>query len=107
MNLASRLCSSANPNKILIDFHVFDVIQFDFETKYCGKITLKGFEQDVIHVYEVLGSKKASAFSLGVNECQNCGSILSLETNELGQFLFVCKSCCTTINTTETSSLHD
>lgn len=105
MNLASRLCSYAKPNKILVDFDVFEVIQHDFETKYFGKVSLKGFEQDVIHTYEVLGSKKVSAFSLGVNDCPNCCSILSLETNELGQYLFVCKSCGTKKNITDTQSL--
>jgi adenylate cyclase len=106
MNLASRLCSSAMPNQILIDFDVFELAQYDFETKYSGKTSLKGFEQDVIHTYEILGSKRDSAFSLGVNDCQNCGSILSLETNENGQFLFVCKSCCTTITMTDPPSLQ-
>lgn len=98
VNLASRLCSSANANQILVDFDVFEEIQNEFESSFVGKKTLKGFEQDVIHTYEILANRKFDHASAGVSECKVCGSILSLETNPSGQYVFVCRSCDTNVD---------
>lgn len=97
MNLAARLCSSAEPNQIVTDYDVFEEVQDDFDTSFLGRKSLKGFEQDVTHVYEILGSRKFKALNPGMSECPECGSILSLETNARGQFVFMCKSCCSVV----------
>lgn len=97
MNLAARLCSSAEPNQIVTDYDVFEEVQQDFDTQFLGRKSLKGFEQDVTHVYEIVGSRKFKAMNPGMSECPDCGSILSLETNARGQFVFMCKTCCSVV----------
>jgi len=98
VNLASRLCSSANPNQILVDYDIFEEVGHEFETKFLDKRSLKGFDDDVIHTYEVISSKRMETMTPDMNECPTCGSILSLETNERGQYIFMCKSCCQVID---------
>lgn len=104
VNLASRLCSSAESNQILIDYDIFEGVGEQFETRFIDKRTLKGFEQDIIHTYEVISSKKIENMTPDMNECPTCGSILSLETNERGQYIFMCKSCCQVVDTTTKSA---
>lgn len=94
INLASRLCSSAEPNQILIDSDVFDSIKNDFNTKFLGKKSLKGFENEIIFTYEVESLiENINPLLKGVSECAKCGELLSLETNEHGHMIFVCKNC--------------
>lgn len=93
MNLAARLCTAAEPGQIITDYDVFDEIKQDFETQFLGRQSLKGFEQDVTHVYEIKGGRKFKALNPGLSECPDCNSMLSLETNSKGQFVFMCKSC--------------
>ncbi len=94
VNLASRLCTSANTNQILVDFDVFQEVQESFSIQFVDKRTLKGFHDDVIYTYEVIGFKNADLHvRQSANECSQCGSLLSLETNEQGHFVFTCKFC--------------
>ena len=94
VNLASRLCSSADPNQIVVDADVYDVIKNDFKVKSLGKKALKGFENDVIFAYEVNSfNAEMDQSLLGVNDCNTCGGILSLETDSRGLLNFICKSC--------------
>lgn len=94
VNLASRLCSSANPMQIIVDNDVFEVVQHDFDMNFIGKKSLKGFGDDVIHAYEVLGPKVIQSSLAGQTDCKTCGTLLSLETDENGHFVFMCKTCC-------------
>lgn len=94
MNLAARLCSSAEPNQILIDWDVQSIVENEFKTKFLDKRSFKGFESDVIHVYEVVEEKNQSQVAVGITECPTCSSILSLEVDAKGHFVFLCKSCC-------------
>jgi class 3 adenylate cyclase len=94
MNLAARLCASADPNQILIDWDVQTLVESDFNTKFLNKRSFKGFESDVIHVYEVMEERNQSQIAVGMTECPTCNSILSLEVDTKGHFVFMCKSCC-------------
>lgn len=99
VNLASRLCSSADPGQIIMENDVYELVKHDFEIKFIGKRTLKGFEQDVVHVYEVESSRdKVELSAANMSECPTCGGILSLETNEQGQFVFMCRDCCSVVD---------
>lgn len=102
VNLAARLCSAAEPNQIVVDYDVFEQIQEGFETNFIGKKAFKGFEKDVIHTYEVKNSIINAEIRGGINDCPACGSMLSLETNHKGQFVFMCKNCCTIVDATGT-----
>jgi adenylate cyclase len=93
VNLASRLCSSAEPNQILVTFDVMEQVdheQIDWEM--IGKKTLKGFEQDLIKVYSIKGLKGKSAHQ-DTPECPTCGAIMYLETGADGIFEFMCRAC--------------
>lgn len=93
MNLAARLCASAMPGQIITDYDVYELIQDNFETEFLGRKSLKGFELGSTQVYEIKGSRIFKALNPGMSECPKCGSILNLETNEFGQFVFMCKTC--------------
>lgn len=93
VNLASRLCTSAEPDQIVVDFDVFEDIQDEFETRFTGKKTLKGFEGEIVHTYEVTARKNREFPSQDVSECPKCGSLLILDTNAEGHFVFTCRNC--------------
>jgi adenylate cyclase len=96
MNLASRLCSAANPGQILIDNDVFAKLsESDFETNFEGKRELKGFEQDTIKVYAVT-KKLANNRGNDISDidCPTCkDGTLYLATSADGHFVFKCRSC--------------
>lgn len=100
VNLASRLCSSANPMQIIVDNDVFEVVQHDFDMNFLGKKSLKGFGDDLIHAYEVIGPKVLQSSLTGQTDCKTCGTLLSLETDQNGHFIFMCKTCCEVIHPT-------
>lgn len=97
INLSSRLCGSAADGQIVCDFDVFDDIKEGFDLEFIGKKNLKGFNDDVIHIYEI-----KSATHLGstgeAQECEVCGSVLSLETDDKGHFVFDCRTCRKTVD---------
>lgn len=64
--------------------------------KSVGKKELKGFDaEEVYSLTNTLSNQSASP--KGMNECPECRQILSLEVNNLGHFVFVCRSCCSVI----------
>lgn len=92
INLASRLCGAAKPNQIVMSYDVLEAINFeDYEIEPIGKLSLKGFEQDVINAYSLLGARKQN--QVDVSECPTCGNIMHLEQNQKGIYIFVCRSC--------------
>lgn len=109
VNLASRLCSSAEPNQIVVDADVYDIVKNDFNLKSLGKKALKGFENDVIFAYEVNSfNTEMDQSLLGISDCKTCGGILSLETDSRGHLNFICKSCeSEVLNALLTSTLKD
>lgn len=99
VNLASRLCSSAEPDQIIMEKDVYDLVSNEVDTESLGKRSLKGFEQGSVQVYEVISSKdRTEKTAANMSECSSCGGILSLETNEQGQFVFMCRACCTIVD---------
>lgn len=96
VNLACRLCSSAEPDQIVISQDVVESLPTGvFSLDFLGKKTLKGFEEDLIKCYSVTGysiqSEKHSDHSI---DCPACNSgTLFLDSNEKGLFVFRCRSC--------------
>jgi len=102
INLASRLCSSAEVGQIVVDFDIFEEISNNFKLTFVGKKILKGFDKDLIHAYELVSSNNDNSTRLpGASECPTCGGILALETNDKNQFILMCKSCCTVYESTD------
>ena len=93
VNLASRLCGAAEPDQIVVDFDVYEDVKHQFDMSFLGKRTLKGFNDDMIHVYKVNGLKESMVIKPGHNDCPKCSSMMSLETNSKGQFILQCKAC--------------
>ncbi|MGE0632879.1 MAG: adenylate/guanylate cyclase domain-containing protein, partial [Pseudobdellovibrionaceae bacterium] len=98
VNLASRLCSNAQTNQILVDADVHEEIKGDFDSKHAGKKVLKGFEHTTIVTHEIISSTKLTEINPGLNDCPQCGAVLSLETNGKGQFVFICRPCCLVVD---------
>lgn len=99
VNLASRLCSSAEPGEILMEKDVYEMVSNEFDTEALGKRSLKGFEREAFHVYKIISSKdRTEKTAANMSECSTCGGILSLETNDQGQFVFMCRTCCTIVD---------
>ena len=99
VNLASRLCSSADPGQIIMSGEVYDLVRNDFDLKHLGSRIVRGFQKHTVQVYEVISSKdKVEQSAAGVSECPSCGGILSLETNTKGQFVFMCRDCCSVVD---------
>ena len=97
VNLAARLCSAANPDQMVIDHDVFELVQNNYKTNFIGKKSLKGFDEDIFHLYEVIANNETSTLNPGVSECPKCSGIINLEVNDQGHFVFMCKSCCSVI----------
>ncbi len=91
---ASRLTSIAMPNQILIDSNIAEkLIGQNFHTKIVGERILKGFDGDTNIVYELVD--QISVNTSGQNKiCPNHpDSILYLDTNDKGHFVFKCREC--------------
>jgi class 3 adenylate cyclase len=96
INLACRLCAAAEPNQILTTYDVVETLPSGlFETKFVGKRTLKGFDNDIIRCYSISGySNVASKHSIDTLDCPSCeNGILFLDTNDSGLFVFKCRHC--------------
>ncbi len=98
VNLACRLSAAADPNEILITHDVFENMPTSqFVTASKGKLTLKGFEQDLIKCYSIdgyAGNNKAVDKFEDDLECSNCHQgIFYLASNDKGQFVFKCRHC--------------
>ncbi len=91
---ASRLTSIAQPNQILIDANIADCLSGqNFTTKIIGERILKGFDDDTNVVHELVD--QISENMLGQNKkCPNHpDSVLYLDTNDKGHFVFKCREC--------------
>ena len=94
INMASRLCGEAQPSQILLSQDVVNEIATrGFSTNFIGKKTLKGFEGDVLKVHELLEASASSESNTSVPECPHCRSILHLDTDAKGIFVFKCRTC--------------
>ena len=91
---ASRLTSIAKVNQILIDSDIADCLRgqnFSFES--IGERILKGFDDDTQIVFELTGQVSQNA-SMQNRICpDHPESVLYLDTNEKGHFMFKCREC--------------
>jgi class 3 adenylate cyclase len=94
--MASRLTNLALPNQILIDSDVTEVIKsIGFVTKNLGAQKIKGFEDDLNFIFELLGSQASEELrNLPVSVCANHpDSVLVLDVNNLGHYVMKCRIC--------------
>lgn len=92
---ASRLTSLAEPDQILVNYEIGRILESqNYVLKNLGVKTLKGFESDSKPVFQLLDGPQSS---LGLKESKTCpthvNSVLYLDTNENGLFVFKCREC--------------
>lgn len=92
---ASRLTSVAEPNQILVDAEIADVLhQLGYVLKNHGQKVLKGFEDEKNPVFELIGSPHVIVSGEEVKTCPtHSNSVLFLDTNKEGHFVFRCREC--------------
>lgn len=92
---ASRLTSVAEPGQVLIDNEIADDIEkLGFIIKNCGKIVLKGFEDNANNIYHLVSAPDTSAGSQHTHICPNHpNTVLYLDTNKSSHFVFKCREC--------------
>lgn len=97
INLASRLCSHAAPNTIVVSNEVKKFVdesgKFAFDDQ--GLLKLKGFETDLLRAFtveECCELPMASA-ETGDDTCGSCGTIMHLDVNAKGFYIFRCREC--------------
>ena len=94
VNLASRLCSLANPSEILLPYSVIEELGIeDYEFSYLGKKSLKGFESDSIKVYSLVKALKKNTHGADSYDCPSCQTIMHIDQNSEGVYVFKCRSC--------------
>lgn len=91
---ASRLTSLAEPNQIYVDHEIHNHLSsLDFVLKSCGAKALKGFEGESM-VYELISSPNSVIRNQDVKTCPtHPNSVLYLDTNTEGHFVFKCRDC--------------
>ena len=94
INLASRLCSTAEPNQILIPSDIANKLDRNtFTLLPLGNKVLKGFESDIIKVFEVNSSSDLTPTADDIFECPQCKSIMHIDRDKSGIFVFKCRNC--------------
>lgn len=96
VNLASRLCSAAQPGKIVAASDYLEHIDPSFvKLNPLGKVKLKGFEADVIKAFEIeLSEMMALSNITNSEDCPACKSgLLQLATNSRGIYILKCLQC--------------
>lgn len=93
INLASRMCSTAEANQIVVNHDVYERVKDEFDFTYLGPKQIKGFEKDLIKVYELKANESSPQADYSVPECPTCNSILFLTNDDSGIFVFKCRSC--------------
>jgi adenylate cyclase len=94
VNLASRMCSSASPNQILIDSDILAHIDRDqFVINFIGKLSLKGFESTEVAGYEI-NAKENSSLAEQHGDCPKCtDGFMQLATDKNGIYIIKCNKC--------------
>lgn len=97
INLSSRLCSSAEPNQILVSNDVYKELKNDsYEFEEIGYKKIKGFESDIIKLYELKSGPVEIAEDIPV--CPEGHGILHLDVNNDGIYVLKCRSCAFELN---------
>lgn len=93
VNLASRLCAIAEPCTILVSKDVHKCISdiSDYKLSDLGLRKIKGFESDIIKVYELQSNK--DVINSSIPYCPVGHGILNLDVNDKGIYEFKCKQC--------------
>ena len=91
---ASRLTSIAKPNQILIDSDIAECLSGqNFSTKVIGERILKGFDDDTNIVHELVDQIKENTSGQNKKCPSHPDSVLYLDTNDKGHFVFKCREC--------------
>ncbi len=92
---ASRLTSIAEPGQILIDSEMAAHLEkFDFIMRNYGHKTLKGFEDNKNNIFELISAPNTVLNGENIKLCpQHSNSVLYLDTNTQGHFVFKCREC--------------
>jgi adenylate cyclase len=91
---ASRLTSIAQPDQILIDSAIAEcLLGQNFTTRVIGQRILKGFDTDTNIVHELTDQIKDNELGQNKKCPSHPDSILYLDTNEKGHFVFKCRDC--------------
>ncbi len=91
---ASRLTSIAKPDQILIDSDIADCLSGqNFSTKVVGERILKGFDDDTNIVHELVDQIKENTSGQNKKCPNHPDSVLYLDTNDKGHFVFKCREC--------------
>jgi adenylate cyclase len=94
VNLASRLCSVAEPNQIVTSFSVIESLEIDnYKINPIGEKNLKGFEEDRIKIFSIEGYQQKEKTGFDISDCPECSSILHIETSTKGIYILKCRSC--------------
>lgn len=94
--LASRLTNLAQPDQILIDCDVAQVVESErFQVKRLGEHVIKGFESDQNIVFELVQAPEDRINSFaGALVCpHHPDAVLYLDTNDRGQYEMKCRHC--------------
>lgn len=104
INLASRLCGAAEPGQILAHYDVVEQLDIEkYDYTFVGKKTLKGFDDDIIKTYSIGGLKdvQKDILSQDIENCPACGSMMFLDNDDRGFFVFKCRQCGTILGNSE------
>jgi adenylate cyclase len=94
MNLASRLCSSAAPDQILVSKDIESSLSHsNFITKSLGTQRLKGFELDLIKTFELVGTTEKQLGDSRIESCPQGHGILHIDTSPEGIYFLKCRVC--------------
>ncbi|AGH96266.1 adenylate/guanylate cyclase domain-containing protein [Pseudobdellovibrio exovorus] len=92
---ASRLTSIAEPNQILVNQEIAENLnQLGYVLKSQGQKQLKGFEEDKNPVFELISAPHMLTHREEAKTCpDHPHSVLFLDTNNDGHFVFKCREC--------------
>jgi len=93
VNFAKRLSDSAEPNQMLISHSACKLLpRQDYEMTLLGERRFKGFENDIIPVYEIKQGLQTTIAS-GINLCPTDSSVMYLAKNGEGIYILKCREC--------------
>ena len=93
VNFAKRLSDSAEPNQMLISHSACKLLpRQDYEMTLLGERRFKGFENDIIPVYEIKQGLQTTIAS-GINLCPTDSSVMYLAKNDEGIYILKCREC--------------
>ncbi len=93
---ASRLTNLAEPNQILVDADIAEIIlKENFNVTNLGEKVIKGFEDDCHVIYGLNSAPAEKSNMLAENlTCPHCpDSVLYLDTDKSGFFIMKCRDC--------------